>query len=64
MQIHATFLDEISWDIPHQTWGVKARAAVFRARKDRSTNYVDLIRCELGPCIPSPLVSVREAKPA
>ena len=23
MPIKATFLDEISWDIPHQNWGVK-----------------------------------------
>lgn len=22
MPIHATFLDEVSWDIPHQNWGV------------------------------------------
>ena len=27
MQIHATFLDEISWDIPHQNWGVKEWAS-------------------------------------
>ena len=23
MPVHATFLDEVSWDIPHQNWGVK-----------------------------------------
>ena len=23
MPIKATFLDEVSWDIPHQNWGVK-----------------------------------------
>ena len=33
LPIHATFLDEISWDIPHQNWGEKEWARDFRAMK-------------------------------
>ena len=31
MRINATFLDEISWDIPHQNWGVEEWDKDFRA---------------------------------
>ncbi len=63
MQIHATFLDEISWDIPHQNWGVKECDADFRAMKDMGINTVVMIRCGLGPWIAAPFEAVLEAKP-
>lgn len=33
MPIKATFLDEISWDIPHQNWGTKEWDKDFKAMK-------------------------------
>ena len=33
MPIKATFLDEISWDIPHQNWGKKEWDQDFKAMK-------------------------------
>ena len=33
LPIRATFLDEVSWDIPHQNWGVKEWDADFKAMK-------------------------------
>ena len=33
MPIKATFLDEISWDIPHQNWGTKEWDQDFKAMK-------------------------------
>ena len=62
MEIHATFLDEISWDIPHQNWGVKEWDADFRAMKDMGINTVVMIRCGLGRWIAAPFESVLEAK--
>ena len=32
--VRATFLDEVSWDIPHQNWGVREWDADFRAMKN------------------------------
>src|SRR5574344_2710062 len=63
MPIKATFLDEISWDIPHQNWGVKEWDADFRAMKDMGINTVVMIRCGLGPWIAAPFEAVLEAKP-
>lgn len=31
--VRATFLDEVSWDIPHQNWGVREWDTDFRAMK-------------------------------
>lgn len=44
MPIKATFLDEISWDIPHQNWGTREWDADFRAMKKMGINTVVLIR--------------------
>ena len=38
MPINATFLDEISWDIPHQNWGVEEWDRDFRAMRDMGIN--------------------------
>lgn len=45
MPIKATFLDEISWDIPHQNWGTKEWDKDFKAMKKMGINTVVLIRC-------------------
>lgn len=62
MPIHATFLDEISWDIPHQNWGVKEWDKDFHAMKDMGINTVVMIRCGLGRWIAAPFESVMEAR--
>lgn len=62
MQIHATFLDEISWDIPHQNWGVKEWDRDFRAMKDMGINTVVLIRAGLGKWIAAPFESILETE--
>jgi len=61
MPIHATFLDEISWDIPHQNWGVKEWDRDFHAMKDMGINTVVMIRSGLGRWIAAPFESVLEA---
>ena len=48
MPIKATFLDEISWDIPHQNWGTKEWDKDFKAMKKMGINTVVLIRAGLG----------------
>ena len=42
MPINATFLDEVSWDIPHQNWGVEEWDQDFRAMRDMGINTVVL----------------------
>jgi len=64
MPIHATFLDEISWDIPHQNWGVKEWDRDFHAMKDMGINTVVMIRSGLGRWIAAPFESVLEANEA
>ena len=54
MPIKATFLDEISWDIPHQNWGTKEWDKDFKAMKKMGINTVVLIRAGLGKWIASP----------
>ena len=56
--IRATFLDEISWDIPHQNWGVKEWDEDFRAMKNMGINTVVLIRAGLGRWIAAPFESI------
>lgn len=46
--VRATFLDEVSWDIPHQNWGVREWDADFRAMKNMGINTVVLIRAGWG----------------
>ena len=48
LPIRATFLDEVSWDIPHQNWGEKEWDADFKAMKQMGINTVVLIRAGLG----------------
>lgn len=47
MPITGTFLDEISYDIPHQNWGVREWDADFRHMKAIGIDTVILIRCGL-----------------
>lgn len=54
MPIKATFLDEISWDIPHQNWGTKEWDQDFKAMKKMGINTVVLIRAGLAKWIASP----------
>ena len=54
MPIKATFLDEVSWDIPHQNWGVKEWDLDFQAMKAIGINTVVMIRAGLGKWIASP----------
>ena len=58
MPINATFLDEISWDIPHQNWGVEEWDKDFRAMRDMGINTVVLIRAGLGRWIAAPFESI------
>ncbi|MBQ9775080.1 MAG: DUF4434 domain-containing protein [Lentisphaeria bacterium] len=47
MHITGTFLDEISWDIPHQNWGEKEWDADFAAMKAIGIDTVIMIRSGL-----------------
>ena len=58
MRINATFLDEVSWDIPHQNWGVEEWDQDFRAMRDMGINTVVLIRAGLGRWIAAPFESI------
>ena len=60
--IRATFLDEISWDIPHQNWGVREWDADFRAMKHMGINTVVLIRAGLGRWIAAPFECLLESE--
>ncbi|MCQ2396579.1 MAG: DUF4434 domain-containing protein, partial [Lentisphaeria bacterium] len=51
MLITGTFLDEISYDIPHQNWGEKEWDLDFQAMKNCGIDTVILIRCGLGKFI-------------
>ena len=48
MPIHATFLDEVSWDIPHHNWGPVEWDRDFASMKRMGINTVVLIRAGLG----------------
>lgn len=54
MPIRATFIDEISWDIPHQNWGVVEWDRDFAAMKAMGINTVVMIRSGLARWIASP----------
>lgn len=54
MPIKATFLDEVSWDIPHQNWGVKEWDADFQAMKASGIDTVVMIRAGLGWWLAAP----------
>ncbi len=48
MRLTGTFLDEISFDIPHQNWGREEWARDFAAMKAMGIRRVILIRCAAG----------------
>lgn len=52
--IKATFLDEVSWDIPHQNWGVQEWNEDFGAMKKMGINTVVMIRAGLGWWLAAP----------
>ena len=54
MKITATFLDEISTDIPHQNWGVKEWDKDFQAMQAVGIETVVMIRCGLEEWITYP----------
>ncbi len=54
MKITGTFLDEISYDIPHQNWGEKEWDTDFRSMKTIGIDTVILIRCGLRQSIAFP----------
>ena len=54
MKITGTFLDEISYDIPHQNWGEKEWETDFRSMKAIGIDTVILIRCGLRQSIAYP----------
>jgi hypothetical protein len=58
MPIHATFLDEVTWDIPHQNWGVKEWDADFAAMKAIGINTVVMIRSGLGWFLAAPFETI------
>ncbi len=58
MPIRATFLDEVSWDIPHQNWGVEMWDKDFASMKAMGINTVVMIRSGLGQWIASPFESL------
>ena len=47
LKITGTFLDEISWDIPHHNWGVREWDRDFRSMKAIGIDTVIMIRCGL-----------------
>jgi len=54
MKVTGTFLDEISYDIPHQNWGEKEWDTDFRSMKAIGIDTVILIRCGLRQSIAFP----------
>lgn len=54
MLIRATFLDEISWDVPHKNYGVKDWDKDFIAIKKMGINTVVMIRSGLDRWIAVP----------
>ena len=60
MKITATFLDEISHDIPHQNWGEQEWEADFKAMKSIGINTAVLIRCGYKDWITYPSQVLRQ----
>ncbi len=58
MPIKATFIDEVSWDIPHQNWGVREWDIDFASMKKMGINTVVMIRAGLGWWIAGPFESI------
>ena len=64
MQITATFIDEISHDIPHQNWGPKEWDADFQAMKNIGIDTVVVIRCGWKRWMTFPSEVLRKEKSA
>lgn len=64
IKITATFLDEISTDIPHQNWGAAEWDADFAAMKEIGIDTVVLIRCGLERFITYPSKILMEERKA
>jgi hypothetical protein len=62
MPIHATFLDEISWDIPHQNWGYREWDRDFIAMKKMGINTVVMIRSGLNKWITAPFRCILDSE--
>ena len=62
MLLTGTFLDEITYDIPHQNWGRREWDRDFRAMRVMGIDTVILIRCGLGRFLtyPSTVLVERE----
>lgn len=60
MRITATFLDEISTDIPHQNWGFEEWDKDFKAMKDIGIDTVVMIRCGLEKWMTYPSKIIHE----
>jgi Domain of unknown function (DUF4434) len=60
MKITATFLDEISTDIPHQNWGFEEWDKDFKAMYEIGINTVVMIRCGLERWITYPSKVIQE----
>lgn len=62
MPIRATFLDEVTWDIPHQNWGVFEWDRDFAAMKAMGINTVVMIRSGLAKWIASPFECILKSE--
>lgn len=62
MPIKATFIDEVSWDIPHQNWGPKEWDEDFAAMKSMGINTVVMIRAGLGWWMAAPFESILKSE--
>jgi len=60
MKISGTFLDEISYDIPHQNWGYDEWDKDFKAMKTIGIDTVIMIRCGLKKWMTFPSKVLRE----
>ncbi len=60
LKITGTFLDEISWDIPHHNWGRKEWERDFQSMKAIGIDTVIMIRCGLRQFITYPSAVLME----
>jgi hypothetical protein len=62
MPIKATFLDEVSWDIPHQNWGFREWDQDFAAMKSMGIETVVMIRAGLGWWMAAPFECILKSE--
>ena len=60
LKITGTFLDEISWDIPHHNWGVREWDRDFQSMKAIGIDTVIMIRCGLQQYLAYPSAVLME----